>query len=420
MTKMEKKSRKWFAAICFRGLLFLALCGIVMLSSCSSDSDNVHVVLPTKARIVKTVRYDQDQTTAFNFEYPSTDPDGNEIMLSGTITMGDEVMKDRHARGLLLYNHYTVYRADQCPSKGYLAIQKKITGSGLITISADYYGFGITEDKMQAYCISRCNAQASVDALIQAKILLANMGYEWDDVTFNAGYSEGGQTAIGVLRLVTEKYPSIRFAYTFAGGGSYDIPETYRQMLQTGETAMPSTVISVLLSYNEYFSLGIPRSDIFQEPVLSHIDEWFLSKEYDADQIDANIASTTIADWVTPAMLDFGSEPSMRYMAALDQDNLCKGWQPRRDERILLVHHTEDQAVPVANATNLHDFLVGQGVTFKYGDYNVADYGSLGKLPAHQMGAVRFMLLSVDRVCKVLDINPWISLTPQDLYSFLY
>ncbi len=33
-------------------------------------------------------------------------------MLSGTITIGDEVKDSAYAKGLLLYNHYTVYRAD--------------------------------------------------------------------------------------------------------------------------------------------------------------------------------------------------------------------------------------------------------------------------------------------------------------------
>ena len=194
----------------------LLLVSAIVLASCGSDNDEP-VVIPERpqnveARFTDTIRYEKEKNTAYNFEYPSTDPYGEPVTLSGTITIGDEVRSTQHARGLLLYNHYTVYRADQCPSK-------------------------------------------------------ASHGYHSDDVLFNAGYSQGAQTAMAVVRLVAQKYPDIHLTCTFAGGGSYDIPETYRQFIRSGKTAMPSTVISVLLAYNEYFSLGIPREAIFREPL---------------------------------------------------------------------------------------------------------------------------------------------------------
>ena len=312
----------------------------------------------------------------------------------------------QHARGLLLYNHYTVYRADQCPSKGELGAQLFMTGSGLITVSADYYGFGVTEDKQQAYCISGANAQTSVDALIAAKALLASHGYHSDDVLFNAGYSQGAQTAMAVVRLVDQKYPDIHLTCTFAGGGSYDIPETYRQFIRSGKTAMPSTVISVLLAYNEYFSLGIPREAIFREPLLSHIDEWVLSKKYSREQIDRLVASNSISDWCAPELLDTDSELSQRLMAALDRDNLCHGWSPRKDEHIYLFHNSADGAVPVENTQNLGKFLREQGV--EHLSMRVANYGALFGQPAHETGAIFFVAEALLKVCDILDINIWI------------
>ena len=77
-----------------------------------------------EAHITDSVRYNADHMTAYNFVYPSTDPYGNPVMLSGTITLGDSVTRHRPAKGLLLYNHFTVYRADQCPTRGDLSIQK--------------------------------------------------------------------------------------------------------------------------------------------------------------------------------------------------------------------------------------------------------------------------------------------------------
>ena len=357
------------------------------------------------AHITDSVRYTADHMTAYNFVYPSTDPYGNPVMLSGTITLGDSVTRHRPAKGLLLYNHFTVYRADQCPTRGDLSIQKIMARGPLITISADYYGFGITESSPQAYCISAANAQSSVDALLAARKLLTDMGFQWENHLFNSGYSQGGQTAMGVVRLVAERYPDIHFDYTYAGAGSYDIPASYSQFLLDTIAGMPSTVISVLLSYNYFFRLGIPRDSIFIEPLLSHIDEWVLSKRYTRQEIDAFVGTLVVADYVTPTMLDLQSSISQRFLAAMQTDNLCQGWTPRPLEPIYLFHNTQDITVPAVNTTNLYNYLTSHGATNVTLD--IDDYGISSLLPAHETGALFFITNSLQSMCQILGIQPW-------------
>lgn len=402
------------------GLLAVVLlfCGVTMFTSCSSDD---YPTVPDEQVVgaprVLSMDYEaESKMKVYNIEYPSTDPFGKPVMLSGTITVGDEVNSTSPALGLLLYNHFTIYRADQCPSKGELSVQRLVCGSGLITISADYYGFGITEDKQQAYCISSVNAQASVDALLAAKKLLPELGYSWnDDILFNAGYSQGGQTSMGVVRLIDEKYPDLHITYTFAGGGSYDIPQTYRDFIQSDVTGMPATVISVLLAYNEYFSMGIPLSEIFIEPTLSHIDEWVLSKKYTNEEINEFVGSLNISAFATPALLDLESGLSKRYFEVLEKDNLCKGWTPRKDEHIVLIHNASDITVPSSNTVNMAAFLKAQGVE----DVNVMlnDYGTLPKLPAHETGALVFVSAAVSQICSTLGINIWFKLSDVKLFN---
>jgi hypothetical protein len=394
-------------------------CGL-SLTSCSESSENTETLVEPEnpkpvlvPRITETVRYDSNKMTAYNFEYPSTDPFGNEVMLSGAITVGDEVTKDTKARGWIIYNHFTVYQADQVPSRGDLDVQKIIAGSGLITVSADYYGFGATEKQMQAYCLSKQNAKASVDALINARRLLKDMGYKWDDAIFNIGYSEGGQTAMGVVRHISENCPDLKLTYTIAGGGSYDIPETYRQMIASDVTGMPSTVISVLLAYNEYYKLGFSRDLIFKEPVKSMIDEWILSKKYTGGQIDSHIGGQTISSFATNEVTDMTSTTSKTLLAALDDDNLCKGWKPRKDERILLVHHQKDITVPVENITNLYKFLKEEN-GLENVDLFSLDWGSIGGRPAHESAAIPFAILAVQKICTTLDIKLWIDISKLD------
>ena len=166
------------------------------------------------ARITDTIRYEDNNCTAYNFEYPSKDPYGKPVTLSGAIVIGDEITPEKPARGLFLYNHITIYVNDECPSQGELTVQKMMVGSGLISISADYYGFGATAGKHQAYGLADTNGEASIDALIAARTLLADMGYSWDQVIFNLGYSQGGQVAVAALKIATQKHPEIGWRRT--------------------------------------------------------------------------------------------------------------------------------------------------------------------------------------------------------------
>lgn len=376
-----------------------------LLASCSKDEEQrtePSDIPMGDAYITDSTYYADKSMMAYNFVYPSKDPYGNDVMLSATITMGDSVKAHRHAKATLLYNHFTVYRADQCPTRGELMAQQYATILDMITISPDYYGFGSTEHHHQAYDISQVNAQGCVDALLNARKILSAKGYTWGNVLLNAGYSQGGQTTMGVVRLVAEKYPDIHITYSFAGAGSYDIPETYRQFINATIAGMPSTVISVLLAYNEYKQLGIAREELFIEPVLSHIDEWILSKRYTRQEIDSMIGSLSINQYASPSLLDTTSNLSHRFMAALDQDNICKGWTPRGDEQLMLFHSTKDITVPVANTQNMYDFLITQGLPSSNIDLQILDIEGDAETPAHEKAALTFLLKAFTKASELI------------------
>jgi len=404
----EKKGSKQGLFEKMSKCIALILLSTLAFNACSKDEEPEAPAtdLPlTEAYITDSSHVAAHGMKVYNFVYPSTDPYGDPIMLSGTITLSDTIGRHTPARGLLLYNHFTVYRADQCPSRGELEMQTRMIPSGLITISADYYGFGVTNHHHQAYCLSAVNAQASIDALLSARKLLADMGYRWDTPLFNAGYSQGGQTTVAILRLVAEKYPDIDFTYSFAGAGSYDIPETYRQFVDTTIAGMPSTAISVLLSYNEFCRLGIPHNEIFTEPVLSHIEDWIYSKRYTREEIDAKIGSLSIFQYASPTVTDTTTALARRFFEAFDSDNLCHGWQPRGTEHIMLFHNSKDITVPIANTHNLHNFLTANGVEDV--DLQVIDFDGDEFTPAHEAGALFFGMLAVNKLSEILNIQPW-------------
>ena len=423
---MKKKLILWLAAM-------MAVSSATMITSCTVEDNpsSEPVVEPEPqvpaARITETIRKEEAKATVYNFEYPSVDPYGNPVTLSGSIVVGDEVEADKQAAGMVLYNHFTVFQKDQCPSLGDLGIVLKVVGSKLIAVAPDYYGFGVTGDKNQAYCMSRTNAQSSVDALLAARQLLKEKGYKWGDFLFNLGYSEGGQTAMGVVRLVAEKYPDIKITHTVAGAGPYDIGETYRQLVSSGETSMPSTVISTLLAYNEYNELDVDNNEMFLDPILDNILIYLLSKDYKRDDLEGKLASYKIADWINPTLFDFKSDLSLKFMEVFEKDNLSKGWKPRGDERISLVHNTLDACVPYANTTQMAEFFKQAGFTVdegrtedRYVDgkvfvYSVNVPALSEKTGTHEAGAIAFVAELVIVVCHYLDIKPWFSLTAEEL-----
>lgn len=412
----------------------MAVSSATMITSCTVEDNpsSEPVVEPESqvpaARITETIRKEEAKATVYNFEYPSVDPYGNPVTLSGSIVVGDEVEADgKQAAGMVLYNHFTVFQKDECPSHGDLGIVLKVVGSKLIAVAPDYYGFGVTGDKNQAYCMSRTNAQSSVDALLAARQLLKEKGYKWGDFLFNLGYSEGGQTAMGVVRLVAEKYPDIKITHTVAGAGPYDIGETYRQLVSSGETSMPSTVISTLLAYNEYNELDVDNNEMFLDPILDNILIYLLSKDYKRDDLEGKLASYKIADWINPILFDFNSDLSLKFMEVFEKDNLSKGWKPRGDERISLVHNKLDACVPYANTTQMAEFFKQAGFTVdegrtedRYVDgkvfvYSVNVPALSEKTGTHEAGAIAFVAELVIVVCHYLDIKPWFSLTAEEL-----
>lgn len=389
--------------------LLKLICLVCLLTACHRDDPEPWPEpQPIDALyITDSVRYEAEHMTAYNYVYPSTAPNGRHITLSATITLGDSVKQSRSAMGFILYNHYSIFRADQCPTRGELAIQKTLAQSPLITVSPDYYGFGVTEECNQAYCMSESNAVASVDALKGAKELLANMGYSWGDNLFNVGYSQGGQTAVGVTRWVAQHCPDINITSTLAGAGPYDMAATYGMMMQNTMAAQPSNIIGVLLAYNEFSQLGMERPQMFLEPVLSHIDDWFYSKRYTRQEIDAMIGTQAVEAYLSPALLDFETELSQRLIQALESDNQCQGWTPRSNESIYLFHNTDDNVVPVVNTVNLYQHLISAGATQVTLD--TAAYGSSATVNGHDIGALFFIVNATNIMCNMLGIESWMA-----------
>ena len=328
------------------------------------------------------------------FNYPSVDPYGNPCTLSGTITVDKSYAEEgKPYKGILLYNHFTIYETTQAPSRGAVEFPTGAAFTHFIVVSPDYYGFGITENEPQAYCISRANGRASLDAYLAAKRLIEDLDVKKNDDFVIAGYSEGGQTTMSVLREISERHPEVKVKRAFAGDGPYDINSMYNAITK-GDTEMPSTVCNVLWAYNHFFRLGYDIHDYLKDPVAAHFDEWFLSKKYKRKALDEELIKTKkTSDICTAAVLDINSPLSLRFKGAFSEDALTSGWTPRSDFDIVLFHDTKDDVVPVDNYYAMKQFLDDNHIKTEglVGDYSGTAKESLGTTN-HEASAATFFL----------------------------
>jgi len=331
------------------------------------------------------------------FNYPSVDPFGNPCTLSGTITVDKSYEKP--FKGILLYNHFTVYATTQAPSRGAIEFPTGAALTHFIVVAPDYYGFGITEKEPQAYCISRANGRASLDAYLAAKRLIEDLKVKKGNDFVIAGYSEGGQTTMGVLREISERHPEVKVKRACAGDGPYDINSMF-DAITKGDTEMPSTVCNVLYAYNYFFRLGYDIHDYLKDPVAANFDEWFLSKQYKRKALDEELIKTKkTSDVCTAAVLDANSPLSRRFKAAFSEDALTSGWTPRKDFDVMLFHDTKDDVVPVENFYAMSKFLKDHGIkTEEFVDeYSSETIKELG-VTNHETSALTFFLRIIEWV----------------------
>jgi len=332
------------------------------------------------------------------FNYPSVDPFGNPCTLSGTITVNKSLIKeDKPFNGILLYNHFTIYATTQAPSRGAVEFPTGASLTDFIVVAPDYYGFGITEKEPQAYCISRANGRASLDAYLAAKRLIEDFKVKKGDDFVIAGYSEGGQTTMGVLREISERHPEIKVKRAFAGDGPYDINSMFDAVTK-GETEMPSTVCNLLYAYNHFFRLGYNIHDYLKDPVAKNFDEWFLSKQNKRRALDEELIKTKkTSNLLTDAFLDASNPLSLKFKAAFREDALTSGWTPRKDFDVMLFHDTKDDVVPVENFYAMSKFLKANGIKTEefVGEYSAEATKEVG-ITNHEVSALTFFLRIIE------------------------
>lgn len=330
----------------------------------------------TKAEIIKEVS--EDGFRKIIFDYPSTDVENNSVRVSGIICIDLDFYNsdEKHADYTILVNHGATPKWDDCPSRnggkelcGYLSGLES-SGENVIGIAPDYLGLGSSKNELQAFVFGDVNARASLDALIWGRTLLKDKGFSWEDKVANIGYSQGGQTAICVQKLVDteETYSDITITKTFAGDGVYNIRTMIEESLKNETPILPSVIFLGTASYNWILKLGFDESKIFKDPDL--IEECIMSKKYNLQDSmtklvtalylktkDTNILMN-YRDWslyLTDDMLDTNSDLYNDILSAVEP--YTNYWTPKPTTKIVLFTADNDDIVPSKNSDNLFEYF---------------------------------------------------------------
>jgi len=126
---------------------------------------------------------------------------------------------------LVSVSHGTLTQKSNVPSNtGIIAQGIGHASHGSVAVFADYIGMGTDAGDFPPYLVADVGATTSLDALRATRQLLQDKGLSLDGRLFLSGYSQGGQVAMALARLI-ESDPRSRFRVTAAApaAGPYDL-----------------------------------------------------------------------------------------------------------------------------------------------------------------------------------------------------
>ena len=316
--------------------------------------------------------------------YISVDNQNNPVVLSTGICWPTESYLDKTPRKIkfiVLNNHPTIGKDSEAstgskplssievmgiPIAPHGAMNLMTTEDGLV-ISPDYLGFGYSRNSIHPYCNHTLTARNVIDGFVAAMDTVKARGIEIDEnyYTYNIGYSQGGAVSMGVQKfLETEASQQVRDLFrlkkSICGAGPYDIPLTYRELVEEDSLTYPCslamTLIGAMAAYKEGCMKQVDIDSIYANPEFRRgIEEIVSEKESTTDSINLWMTNffgrTKISarDILRPEVLDHSSNAGRALDKTVSKCNLLDGeWIP--ETPITLYHFTGDQVVPYSNS----------------------------------------------------------------------
>lgn len=306
--------------------------------------------------------------------YTTTDAKGNRQSVSGLLVLP----RGGAPKGLVVYMHGTTWDYKNAPSR--MLTHKDPTypeplvfaASGYAVASPDYIGLG-DSTAFHPYPLNVVNGRSGKDIIKPLRNYARNAGYDIADKLFVTGYSEGGGTAMGTVKLLEESGdPAFRVTRAAPASGPYDLTGVTRDYLLEDATGEGIIARAYLLGYSiSYFKhdFGIKTSDYFSKTMATTVNLNFKRGKSDKSIGLALIVMGAISGGtksrdhlMTPrfikALEDTDlSDPVLREMSK----NNVYDWAPRTE--MMIVSLATDKIVDPRNATTAMRYMRRRGVT---------------------------------------------------------
>ena len=298
------------------------------------------------------------RANAISYTYRSADPQGRPVELSALLYIPDAALKGtKKLTGICLTNHGTIASNAECPTMR-AQFEGALAWKNYAIVMPDYYGFGASSDRPQAYLDAETTARGNIDAYLAAVQLLKDREVIIPDRLFSFGYSQGGFNSMANLKYVS-KHPELHICFekVMCGGSPFDVEltwDTYTQgTFHNAIAFVPMTVVSI----NESQQLGLNYADLFKGSLLEHWRDWILSKQYSTTSISNKLGTNDLSVIMNDEFMTRTGEAYNSIMNVCRRYSLTSGWVPPSGTKIILYHSKQDDTVPYANLTAMKTFL---------------------------------------------------------------
>lgn len=308
---------------------------------------------------------------SYSYKYKSTDVKGNPIELSSLVSWRSFAGISLSPNNLFLYEHFTVTKDDQAPTKTSNIIQMAVGNS--LMIQPDYIGYGITKNEVHPYLNHDVTAINSIDALEAGyqtwKMKTNNKKMAKDWKMYVGGVSQGGSAALAVHKYLDTHMDLANkwhFAYSYCSSGAYSPTITMQGYYEQGSLTYPVAVLltikSMMVSYPDILGKWT-EDDFYSEKycnIKSIMDNMLNSKQYTTGDINKKLREllgvkssdpVSLKDILSESVLDMNSDIAKDFFKCLEKNDLTTGWTPVHE--IHLHSSTIDKVVPYANAEKL-------------------------------------------------------------------
>ena len=181
------------------------------------DGDDAKVASVSLANLVENMLETMKSNKIIQIAgtYTGHDIDGTPITLSGKVLLPAK----GKIKNMIIVSHWTIGANRECPSESF-QMEGILAAKGYAVVMADYIGYGVTSNRIHPYMHIESTARSVVDMALAVKPYLKAIDRkpESDEVIL-VGYSQGGSTTLGVMRILQDEFSKelpIKAVYAYA------------------------------------------------------------------------------------------------------------------------------------------------------------------------------------------------------------